>query len=101
MANKVETKAQTKKGLYSTTHFVFPHDILLEVDEIAGKRKRSSYVVEATKEKIAREKLSLVLMDAAGAWKDKGHTGLKTKKDVERFARKPRQHSAKRLKNVL
>ena len=37
-------------------HLVFPQEILDEVDQIAGKRKRSMFIVKTTQEKLERER---------------------------------------------
>lgn len=43
------------------THLVFPRELLEMIDKLIGKRKRSKFVVEATKEKLARERFARVL----------------------------------------
>lgn len=83
-----------------TTHFVFPRKLLLEIDKLAGKRKRSAFVLEATKEKLARENFDKVLRDGAGVWTDKNHPDLMTDKDVNKFIRDFRELSDKRLEGL-
>jgi metal-responsive CopG/Arc/MetJ family transcriptional regulator len=39
-------------------HLVAPREILEEVDQIAGKRKRSLFIAEATREKLQKERFS-------------------------------------------
>lgn len=82
------------------THFIFPRTLLLQIDKVAGKRKRSSFVVQATREKLAKEKFDWVLKDAAGAWSDERHPNLKTKKDVDKYVRDFRELSENRLKKI-
>ncbi len=81
-------------------HLVIPHDILEEVDQIAGKRRRSSFIVEATREKLQRERFLKTLDETHGAWSDKNHPELKTTKDIEQFIRDKRQSYRKRLKRI-
>lgn len=84
----------------SKTHLVFPKELLETIDKLIGKRKRSSFVVEATREKLAREKFAQILKKTAGCWTNKNHPELKTKRDVERYIRKIRTSFGKRLKRI-
>ena len=81
-------------------HLVIPHDILEEVDQIAGKRRRSSFIAEAAREKLERERFLKVLDETQGAWSDKNHPDLKTVRDMEQFIRDKRQSYRKRLKRI-
>ena len=82
-------------------HLVIPHDILEEVDQIAGKRKRSLFIAEATREKLQRERFLKILDETQGAWSDKNHTDLKTARDMEQFIRDKRKSYQKRLKGIV
>lgn len=79
------------------THVVFPKDLLKSLDRLIGKRKRSRFVVEATREKIERLKFSKALDKAAGAWKDKNHPDLKTQEDVNKYLKKTRAKTSRRI----
>ncbi len=79
-------------------HLVIPHDILEEVDQIAGKR--SLFIAEATREKLERERFLKILDETQGAWSDKNHPDLKTVRDMEQFIRDKRQSYRKRLKRI-
>jgi len=57
----------------NTSHVIIPMTILKEIDEIAGKRKRSSFLAQAAKERLKRLKLERALLQAAGTWKEKDH----------------------------
>jgi len=81
-------------------HLVIPHDLLEEVDQIAGKRKRSSFIAEATREKLQRERFLKTLEETQGAWSDKNHPELKTGRDMEQFVSDTRQSYRKRLKRI-
>jgi metal-responsive CopG/Arc/MetJ family transcriptional regulator len=48
-------------------HLVLPRKILEEVDQIAGKRKRSLFIAEATQEKLERERFLKILEETKGA----------------------------------
>jgi metal-responsive CopG/Arc/MetJ family transcriptional regulator len=81
-------------------HLVIPHDLLEEVDQIAGKRKRSLFITEATREKLQRERFLKTLEETRGAWNDKNHPELKTARDMEQFVSDKRQSYRKRLKRI-
>ena len=82
-------------------HLVFPIEILREVDDIAGKRRRSLFIVEATQEKLERERFLKALEETKGAWMDSRHPELKTKRDLERFVREKRRSYRKRVQRVI
>ena len=48
------------------THVVFPKELVEEVDQLVGPRKRSEFVVEAVEEKLAHERLGRALESTAG-----------------------------------
>jgi metal-responsive CopG/Arc/MetJ family transcriptional regulator len=79
-------------------HLVLPRKILEEVDQIAGKRKRSLFIAEATQEKLERERFLKILEETKGAWSDHNHPELRTSPDVESFVREKRQSYRKRVK---
>ncbi|RJQ51593.1 MAG: hypothetical protein C4526_09705 [Nitrospiraceae bacterium] len=82
-------------------HIVLAPEILEEVDQIAGKRRRSCFIEEATREKLEREKFLKVLDETKGAWKDKSHPDLKGPGDMELYVREKRRSYQKRLKGIL
>jgi metal-responsive CopG/Arc/MetJ family transcriptional regulator len=81
-------------------HLVFPLNILEEVDQIAGKRKRSLFIVKATEEKLERERFLRTLDETKGAWPDKLHAELRTERDMEKYLREKRSSYRKRLKRI-
>jgi len=81
-------------------HLVIPRDLLEEVDQIAGKRRRSSFIAEATREKLQKERFLKTLEETQGAWSDKNHPDLKTARDIEQFVSNKRQSYRKRLKRI-
>jgi metal-responsive CopG/Arc/MetJ family transcriptional regulator len=82
-------------------HLVFPLNILEEVDQIAGKRKRSLFIVKATQEKLERERFLRTLDETKGAWADKHHAELRTERDMEQYLREKRSSYRKRLKKII
>jgi metal-responsive CopG/Arc/MetJ family transcriptional regulator len=82
-------------------HLVLPREILEEVDQIAGKRKMSLFIAEATREKLERERFLKILEETKGAWSNRSHTELKTGKDVEQYVKEKRQSYRKRPKGIV
>jgi len=82
-------------------HLVFPQRILEEVDQIAGKRKRSLFIVKATQEKLERERFLKTLDETKGAWADKHHAELRTGRDMDQYLRGKRSSYRKRLKRII
>ena len=82
-------------------HLVFPGEILKEVDQIAGKRRRSLFIVEATQEKLERERFLKALEETKGAWTANRHPELKTKRELELYLREKRRSYRKRLQRMM
>jgi metal-responsive CopG/Arc/MetJ family transcriptional regulator len=82
-------------------HLVFPQNILEEVDQIAGKRKRSLFIVKATQEKLEKERFLKTLDETKGSWSDKHHAELRTERDMEKYLREKRSSYRKRLKRII
>ncbi len=49
------------------THLVLPDDLVKGVDELVGRRKRSQFIAEATREKLRKERLLKAIQEGAGA----------------------------------
>jgi len=84
----------------SKTHLVFPTELLQTIDQLVGKRKRSKFVVEAAKEKIARERFLKALNEAAGAWTDEDHPDLNTNEDIRIYLDRVRNSYQERIKGI-
>ncbi len=79
-------------------HLVFPEDLLQSIDRLVGKRKRSRFVVEATRKELKRIQFLHALKQAAGTWKDENHPDLK-EKGTYQWVREQRQQE-RTLKRV-
>lgn len=79
------------------THVMFPAELLQAIDKTVGGRKRSKFIVEATREKLEELKFQQVLESAAGCWKDENHADLKTQKDIRAYLKKTREITSKRI----
>ncbi|MBE0478741.1 hypothetical protein IBX65_06450 [Candidatus Aerophobetes bacterium] len=80
------------------TPLVLPEELVKEIDELMGKRKRSKFVTEAARKELRRIRLERVLEKAAGAWKDKDHLELE-EKGTYQWVRDFREESEKRFKD--
>ncbi len=76
---------------------VFPPDLLHEVDHLVKGRKRSAFVVNATREKLARVRFQEALKGASGAWSVKKHPETRTQQTLTRWLRKTRRKTQQRL----
>ncbi len=48
-----------------------PHDLIREVDNIAGRRGRSRYIADAVVQRIRRDRIAAALAETEGAMKDR------------------------------
>jgi predicted transcriptional regulator len=53
------------------THVVLPAELVRQIDQLAGKRKRSAFIEGAVEERVKRERLRKALEATAGALKGK------------------------------
>jgi hypothetical protein len=60
------------------THVLLPHDLLREIDAIAGPRGRTAFLIESAREAVRRKKLLRFLDSPAAAWHDRDHPELKS-----------------------
>jgi len=82
------------------TQFVFPEDLLKALDSVVGARKRSLFVVEATRERLNKIRFEMALEEAIGSWTDENHPELKTDEDVRKYIRDLRIGAARRLEKL-
>ena len=55
------------------THVVVPEEMVKEIDNLSGKRKRSWFITQAVRKEIARLNFLRAVKETAGAWKDEDH----------------------------
>ena len=60
------------------THVLLPHDLLREIDAIAGPRGRTTFLVESAREAVRRKKLLRFLESPAAVWHDRDHPEMKS-----------------------
>lgn len=57
-------------------HIAFPEDLAAQIDELAGERGRSAFVVETMRAEVRRRRMMDFLNDPIPAWKDEDHPEL-------------------------
>lgn len=78
-------------------HVVLPEDLLEAVDRVAGKRKRSHFVEEAIREKLARETLNAALQESAGVIESNNYPEWATPEKTSAWVRDTRRTDEARL----
>ena len=58
------------------THIVLPAELAKEIDEIAGPRGRSAFLVETATREVRRRKLLAFLQSDQPVWRDQDHPDL-------------------------
>ncbi len=83
------------------THIVVPEALIHEVDRLAGKRKRSRFVEEAIREKLARVTLSDALASSAGVLSADDYPEWRTSEEASAWVKAGRQEDDARLERKL
>ena len=78
------------------THVVIPEQLVADIDQVVGKRRRSQFLVQAATRELMRQRQLAAISQAAGAWKDEDHPELKAGSAA--FVKRLRQESERRLK---
>ena len=81
------------------TNVLLPEELVEELDQVAGKRKRSRFIVQAIREKLARLKFAEMLTQTAGAWSDENHPEIRTQEDLNRYLRRVRGATDRRVRS--
>ncbi|MDE2321080.1 MAG: hypothetical protein KGL31_04075 [candidate division NC10 bacterium] len=96
-----ETREMGEEGMQKMKmQVVFPRDLLREVDQVVSRRKRSEFIVEATRKELRRQRLEQAMEKAAGAWSDEGHPELSTLKEVHRWLAQLRAETGRRMEHL-
>lgn len=88
-------------GTKTRTHVIIGEDIVKEIDRLVGKRKRSSFISEATQKELKRLKQISLIKKLKGSWKDEDHQELKGKEGTYKWVRKLRDEDEKVLRKKL
>ena len=82
-------------------HIVVPEEVLQEVDRVAGRRKRSQFVTDAIREKLARAVLTSALDECAGSLDLQEYPEWSTPDEVSAWVRNVRAGDDARLLRKL
>ncbi len=74
-------------------HVVLPDDLVEAIDRLVGKRRRSTFIAEAARDRVRREELLRVLKETAGILKAEDYPEWATPEKVARWVRKIRRES--------
>ncbi len=80
------------------THVSIPEGIVIEIDALMGKRRRSEFLVQAAEKELVRHRQMTAVQAAAGAWNTEDYPELNTPKDVAAFVSKWRKGGDARLR---
>ena len=72
-------------------HVVMPRELVKEVDDLVGHRRRSEFMTEAVREKLLRARRDKVLRETAGALTG-DYPEWETPEKVSAWVRKSREH---------
>jgi metal-responsive CopG/Arc/MetJ family transcriptional regulator len=80
------------------TNIILPDELLKEVDQVAGKRKRSNFIAQVLQEKLAEMRFEEALVGAIGAWSDENHPELTTQEGINRWLERTRKATDERIR---
>lgn len=83
------------------THIVISREILEQIKQTVGAKKRSEFLAEAAQEKLKQMRFDKALEKAAGSWTDERHPEFKTEGNVRSYIRQLRKRAGERLKAKL
>jgi hypothetical protein len=73
------------------THVLLPKDVVEEIDRSVGERRRSGFLAEAAREKLARQRRKEALEQFAGWLKDVDVPGWETPESTAEWVRRQRR----------
>lgn len=82
-------------------HVIVDESILREIDRLAGKKKRSSFIEDAAKKELQRLNQLVLLRKLKGAWKSMDHPDMQGKEGTYKWVRKLRHEEEKTLREKL
>lgn len=75
------------------THVILPDELVGEIDELVGKRKRSEFIKDAVEERVRRELLLQAYDDVVGSLKDSRISEWATPESSAAWVREQRRES--------
>ena len=80
------------------THIVVPEELIIEIDRLFGKRKRSQFIERPIKREIQRLNYVMAVRETAGTWENDSHPELNSGSD--NWVRTLRENDKKRLEEL-
>jgi len=72
-------------NIKTRAHVLIEEDIVKEIDKLVGKKKRSSFISEATKKELKRLRQLSLIKKLKGVWKDEDHPELTGKEGTYKW----------------
>jgi metal-responsive CopG/Arc/MetJ family transcriptional regulator len=82
------------------THVILADELVGEIDNLVGRRKRSHFVEEAVREKLRRGTLLDALKETAGVLSTEKHPEWGTSKKIAAWVRESRQRDEERIRKL-
>jgi len=82
-------------------HMLLPRDLVEAIDEIAGRHKRSEFIVAALRQKLILERQKEALATAAGILKDAENPEWETAEKTSQWVHNMRAADSARLERKL
>jgi predicted transcriptional regulator len=79
-------------------HIILDNEIVKDIDNLVGKRKRSRFIVETVCAKLRQIKLQAALTETAGMLSEKDNPEWRTSEDVANWVSESRKKDGRRLK---
>src|SRR5947199_10554615 len=80
------------------TDVMLRYVLLVAIDRVAGARLRSALRAEAAREKLSQMRFERAAGRAFGSWTDADHPDLMTDADMDRYRRRLRATTTRRLR---
>jgi metal-responsive CopG/Arc/MetJ family transcriptional regulator len=75
------------------THVVLPKELVEEVDELVGQRKRSAYIAEAVEAKVAHDRFGKALKESVGILSAEDYPEWETPERISAWVRELRNEA--------
>jgi len=79
---------------------LLPSSLLAELRELVPPRERSSFITEATAQRLLQLKQQKALQESRGAWSDENHPELQTQEDVRTWLKELRASTNARIEGM-
>jgi metal-responsive CopG/Arc/MetJ family transcriptional regulator len=81
-------------------HIILDNEMVKDIDNLVGKRRRSCFIAEAVGAKLRQMKLLAALKETAGILSDEDHPEWKTSEDIANWVGDSRKRDGRRLKGL-